>query len=861
MDLESYPGDDEDLLFRDAGMVNDFNADDVDEEDVRRMAAALAPQMTELEDVLKGISETDEDGSNAWEIAESANRSLMEEDDDMDGELQQLALSEQTLRDELQFAHDMNIMLSPTKDDEILPLSPIKHMDSPGVNLFPSTETPIKEVPPTPEAKVPEAKVPDVYTLQDHADFLKLKTERMGGWYFCDMSQYIPHSTQALEDDDNSYAKDLVKDYCLPIPFRKLKKLYSGLAFHHVAALTKSIKATPVKSPRSQPDIASATSIDSIVSTGQTTVPHEEPLPVRTVTIRVRPDVLCGAIMDAVHHAFEMLPSNCASHVLKRQGGHLRGGVYIADQSLAYVADAQLCTQKNDQMERRLIVRFYHIQDDPEAMNELSQVVRQENTPELPTDVLGEIQKDQHEANRHMKQSCSLIQRLMAAQQKGASTTLDTKQQSSWLGLRDKAFETKAAMQKSIGKHLEANFNTCPSVRDENKKASPTIRRLTLPSLSERDWSLMEVSWTLTKSIVEELDTRDCTYNTLSSLPFGQFPSLPTLDVHYCSQLRRLSRETMIANLLRAAKDLEEYTKGAEYNCAICITLLDPIFAHYAIPKVEFPKTAKSLEDYPLEYTPPQVAFPPWGNLVMEALNKIAARTPTGEIDVISAVKLVYQAFSRQDDEEQTARLGRKNTQIMERLAMLQTHQRQLIRNVSDSHVYSGKANRAAEAFYKRAQKASNAGKDGYPTGSLEPEVPLLSFRISLGASTSGTCYVSSKQILFVTTFIPLVGGTRSVVFDLGDVDFQVDEKAPSTLLNPFPNTMKIILRSSQAILYEFRPSLNPTRLHKLLKIVQSFIGEDKPTEFSGVVDSVDLEDAIGEIGLTETPDEGRLSI
>ena len=112
----------------------------------------------------------------------------------------------------------------------------------------------------------------------------------------------------------------------------------------------------------------------------------------------------------------------------------------------------------------------------------------------------------------------------------------------SWLGLRNTPFDSKDAMQRAIGSHLESNYKSCPSVREENKKATPTIRRLTLPSLSKRDWPMLDVSWTLTNYIVEELDTRDCSYNTLSTLPFGKFPSLPTLDVQYCSQITGLKR-------------------------------------------------------------------------------------------------------------------------------------------------------------------------------------------------------------------------------------------------------------------------------------------------------------------------------
>jgi len=45
-----------------------------------------------------------------------------------------------------------------------------------------------------------------------------------------------------------------------------------------------------------------------------------EPLPVRTVTTRIRPDVLCGAVMTALTTAVEKI----GGEMTKRQGGHLR---------------------------------------------------------------------------------------------------------------------------------------------------------------------------------------------------------------------------------------------------------------------------------------------------------------------------------------------------------------------------------------------------------------------------------------------------------------------------------------------------------------------------------------------------------
>jgi hypothetical protein len=161
----------------------------------------------------------------------------------------------------------------------------------------------------------------------------------------------------------------------------------------------------------------------------------------------------------------------------------------------------------------------------------------------------------------------------------------------------------------------------------------------------------------------------------------------------------------------------------------------------------------------------------------------------------------------------------------------------------------------------KRSQQASNAGKEGFPNV-LHPEVPLLDFKISLGASQPGRCYMTPTQILFATTYIPLLGSTNAVLFDLNAVDFEVIENPVSSLLNPFPNTMNVILRSSRQVIYSFRPAIGPVRLHTFISIIQSFASEDTPSEFSQVQDSSQvLEDDEGVMRLTETQSEDQLSI
>jgi len=834
-------------------------------EDVRRMAEALSGQMSALEDILKDYS-----AESDLDVDHQPEPGLLDDDDSMDGELERLLTSEQSLRDELQFAEDINTMMTPTRNDNgATNQIPFDTLESVQKKLY---EDP------------PDDEVPSSYTLENHADYLQIRTEKVGGWYYCDMTKFLAPAA--------SNCKELVKDYCLPVPFRKLKRLYSGLSYQAVVHSKRSSLSTPAKllqtptkvyqavagtrtPPRSSltPITPSrARTSGNVPATPSTPMPppppppmpQEEPLPVRTVAIRLRSDVLCGAVMDAVYHAFDVLPKDATKQIIKRQGGHLRGAVYHASKSLAYIADIQICTQKSDDLERRLIIRYYHVQDDPDAMNELGQALQQKKSKEPVEPTLETIgdggAKNDSTGNQHMKQSCSLIQRLMAAQQGGGASKMDQKQQSSWLGLQNfSSYESKSEMERSIGRHLESNFKACPSVREENKKATPTIRRLTLPSLSHRDWPLLELSWDLTRIILDELDTRDCTYNTLSTLPFGQFPSLPTLDVHYCSQLRRLSREAMITQLLKSAKELEDYAKTAEYNCAILITLLSPMLDVYGIPPMGIPKASKPLDQYPLEFTPPQVSCPPWGSLVMEALNKVAARAPTGEIADDEAVKMVYQALVKQDDEEQAARLGRKNAQIMDRLANLQSHQRLLVNKIRDSHAFSEKAKVEADSYLKRAQAASNEGTQAFPL-LLESTVPLLNFRISLGASSSGYCYITPSQILFTTKSIPIVGGKTTTVFDLSKVDFHVIEGVTSTLLNPFPHTMNIVSKRSGQVFYGFRPAVGPARLQKFLSVIQSFVEEESPNEFAPVVGNVEAVEEKGVISLSK-PESDELSI
>jgi hypothetical protein len=88
-----------------------------------------------------------------------------------------------------------------------------------------------------------------------------------------------------------------LKEYVIPIPDVELDQLYVGLFTDHDSK-EESTSSTPT--PPSSPRCG---------------------LPLRTVAIRIRPDILVGAVMDAIVYILTQDEHSC--EVYKRQDGHL----------------------------------------------------------------------------------------------------------------------------------------------------------------------------------------------------------------------------------------------------------------------------------------------------------------------------------------------------------------------------------------------------------------------------------------------------------------------------------------------------------------------------------------------------------
>lgn len=124
----------------------------------------------------------------------------------------------------------------------------------------------------------------------------------------------------------------------------------------------------------------------------------------------------------------------------------------------------------------------------------------------------------------------------------------------------------------------------------------------------------------------------------------------------------------------------------------------------------------------------------------------------------------------------------------------------------------------AADDFHCKAQQACPADEK-----SPEDQVPLYKCSVLVRSST-GTCYVTSTQILFVTQFIPIVGGQLCTLFDLAGMEFVLSEGS-SSLLNPLPSSVSM-LKDGQEV-YSFRPSHGASRLVTFLNVIQTVAAPD----------------------------------
>ena len=200
------------------------------------------------------------------------------------------------------------------------------------------------------------------------------------------------------------------------------------------------------------------------------------------------------------------------------------------------------------------------------------------------------------------------------------------------------------------------------------------------------------------------------------------------------------------------------------------------------------------------------------------------------------AVSIIVAAFQKQNDEEQCARLGRKNMQVMDRLAKMQAHKRNSIAKIRDSYGTNLLATKAGDEFHSLRQKSSNIGSLTDVINAVADEVPLLICNVLVG-NAAGTCYVTHSHVLFNTQLVPILGGSKVHLFSIADVEVTIN--APSkSMLSPLPTSISFTTEifggsgKSKAYrtreeVYKFIPSIGARRFAKFVEVLRDVALED----------------------------------
>uniref|UniRef100_A0A6U5KSW8 Uncharacterized protein n=1 Tax=Corethron hystrix TaxID=216773 RepID=A0A6U5KSW8_9STRA len=237
-------------------------------------------------------------------------------------------------------------------------------------------------------------------------------------------------------------------------------------------------------------------------------------------------------------------------------------------------------------------------------------------------------------------------------------------------------------------------------------------------------------------------------------------------------------------------------------------------------------------------FTPREVLFPPWGDRVATALNKISAASITNGIDSVPpnsiepplcspsfdpsshAVKQVVDAFESQLNEEMARRMDRKNFQVINRLGRIQAHNHRVLSELTDAYRHSALANAAAERFHQRCLLSRDPLGPGQVLYGPADRVPLM--RCSIGKyGLAGRCELTRNELLLSIRPKQFFGKKNYYVRRLADVTFRKSDHNMVIVEDAFPanegvKTQKLV----------FRPSMNANQLLLLVRYLQEVLIE-----------------------------------
>jgi hypothetical protein len=542
---------------------------------------------------------------------------------------------------------------------------------------------------------------------------------------------------------------------------------------------------------------------------------ENEALPVRTMILRLRPDIMSGVVMDALQEACEQHPTVTA-RVLKRRDGHFQcliipnGIDDVEEASPAYLVDANICTSRRGALERQLLLRIFHAgveetkrKKKKSPKNKASNNDQTDPPHRSNSSTAGLLILD----NLRLRDACSFLQYIRRHHPNVRNP----------MELPSPRDAPKASTAFFAGSYE-------PTYSVQLAKELKTTPTCLYSSLNSEDWALLQSSWPMISRMWKNLSMQNCVFHTVEEIPLvepdqrdesGEL-SGPILDLHYCSQIRHLSREGMLDEIRSSFHDLRTNLREMEASYANFIHMLQHSWAKFHMMRYKAPPGRRTPQlDMPNRICPP-------GYTILAALACKCARAedvndPTALCD--DAVRKVYKTFCSQDDHTSRKNLKEANKAVMERLVEIQNTQMTLVEQLETHQNTQG----AAKQFVKMARQATNT--KGRVERLVLAKVPLLDLGI-----IGGNCQITSTAMLCTTSGI---FGTKCHYFDLKAVDFVIKSG----------NCLSIVLVQSREAIYKIHtatdlPSL--TRFLKTLKTLQSvFAIKTKPQAMQNDVETL----------------------
>ena len=568
------------------------------------------------------------------------------------------------------------------------------------------------------------------YSLREHCQKLALKTQTTTSSYnhsnleetvwYCDLTQpFCPRSYTLLED--------VVQDYCQPLSTSLLEDEYIGI--------------TNVQSNK---------------------------IPVRTLSIQLRPDTKETTIWRAVQDGFQAVhpkhslilqrggstsSSSSSSNTSKTSSSSSHSSSFQTigcDGHLPLWIVVNIVTQKRSPWNRLCLLRVFHAKQCPNLMEEELQKIGGISDQKS---LLG----DQHTPwNIQLKESSALVQYVLEEQYSPSDPCP-----------QDDAEQTSAYFQN---KHKQV-----PSVVSFMHKQQLQQHHLSshFPSLSSQDYPLVQESVPLIQRIWSELELSNCTYNTLTreSKRFGMCGQ-PTLDKQFVQHLAQISQQTMLMSL---KQNLEQSSESIHENLEslhqVKEWMIELMKNQYNVDVSDVfedrldqdASNSKSSNNHIYGQTP--IALPkrdpkefPWHPSVRQALDNIPHTVAEGcmkdfdpAVSIAMAMDSTYQvmqALGQADDEDQKVFLKKTNRQNMTRLLQQRGPLERLMFQVlpQQCHVACSGSEESLPSAAKKLRHAVQRVQT-LSDGKIIDQVPLVECTLPRGG-----CIIVTPQYLLVNT-------------------------------------------------------------------------------------------------------------